>query len=109
MNSLFTVNPELKNKKNIVLWYQSEKSQELFSMLSSQGIMIDGFCTQKKRFPSFLGKKVYTVMELIEEGDYGLIIDIASYQRIIDSYKSYGLDDNRVFVWVNENLDTIYI
>ena len=109
MNNIFVLNPKIKECHKVILWYKSEKAQDLFALLTSMGIRIDGFCMEEMNHPSFMGKKVYSVLTMIENGDYALIADIADYDYIYDKYKKYGLDENKIFTWIDERKQILYI
>lgn len=109
MNNAFVINPKIKEHQQIFLWYQSERTQELFAILTSMGVRISGFCMDVKKYPSFLGKKVHSVLSMIEEGDYALIINESSYGRVMERYGDLGLDEGRVFVWCDPKKETILL
>lgn len=109
MNNVFSINPKMEEKHNIVLWYSSKKSQEMFIPLTCAGIRINGFCFEKMQSNQFMGKKAFSILSLIEEGDFALITVAEEYDQIISKYKQFGLDEDNVFVWVDERKGIIYL
>lgn len=98
MNNLLVLNPLLDGKK-IIFWFPVEAMQNTYLMLCELGVRIDGFCTPYRRnYPIFMGKHVYSVMELLEQENYVLVMNAVFYDNFNTRYGDLGIPEENIFI-----------
>ena len=109
MKNCLSINPEVSKMRVKALWYNSEKTQALYTLLINIGVKIDAFCMEEVKFDTFFGKKALSVFELIEEQEYALILPAELYDTVLGKYEAYGLERDRVYACVDAKKEIIYV
>lgn len=109
MKNLLSINPEVDKMRVKALWFDSAKTQELYTLLINLGVEIDAFCMEEVSFETFMGKRALSVFELVEEREYALLLHEDSYEEVLEKYEGCGLDREKVFVWTDSKQEVIYV